>query len=45
MTRKLLKSFWLLRLRWLESRIREPFDPALSFAIDRATVKVEELQQ
>jgi hypothetical protein len=43
MARTLKRYFWRLRLRYLESRIKEPFNLRLSLAIDRATVRVEEL--
>jgi hypothetical protein len=41
----LLRLFWQFYLSWLESRIRDRFDRRLSLAIDRATVRVEKLEQ
>ena len=34
--RKIKLLFWKLRLRYLESKIKEPFDKRLSLKIDRA---------
>jgi hypothetical protein len=44
MTIKKLKIlFWMLRLRWLERKIKDPFNKRLSLKIDRAIVKLEGL--
>lgn len=34
--KRLKRLFWRLRLRYLESKIKEPFDKKLSLKIDRA---------